>query len=70
MSSTFSGYYVAKSGIQAARASLQITGQNMTNVNTNGYTRQRVDCSTIGPNTSNMRYASGEIGMEVSAATE
>jgi flagellar hook-associated protein 1 len=63
MSSTFSGYYVAKSGIQAARASLQITGQNMTNVNTNGYTRQRVDCSTIGPNTSNMRYASGEIGI-------
>jgi flagellar hook-associated protein 1 FlgK len=63
MSSTFSGYYVAKSGIQAARASLQITGQNMTNVNTIGYTRQRVDSSTVGPTGSNMRYASSEIGI-------
>ncbi len=57
MSSTFSGFYVAKSGIQAARANLEITGQNMTNVNTEGYTRQRVDTSTVGSSTSNMRYA-------------
>lgn len=63
MSSTFSGYYVARSGIQAARSNLQITGQNMTNVNTPGYTRQRVDTSTVGPCGSNMRYASSEIGI-------
>lgn len=63
MSSTFSGFYVAKSGIQAARANLQVTGQNMTNVNTKGYTRQRVDSYAIASSGNNMRYASGEIGI-------
>jgi flagellar hook-associated protein 1 FlgK len=57
MASTFSGFYVAKSGIQAARANLQITGQNMTNVNTPGYTRQRVDTYAVGSSGNNMRYA-------------
>lgn len=58
MASTFSAFYVAKSGIQAARANLQITGQNMTNVNTVGYTRQRVDTVAVGSNGNNMRYSS------------
>lgn len=57
MASTFSGFYVAKSGIQAARANLQVTGQNMTNVNTEGYTRQRVDTYSIGSSGNNMRYS-------------
>ncbi len=57
MASTFSGFYVARSGIQAARANLQITGQNMTNVNSKGYTRQRVDCYSVGSSKNNMRYA-------------
>ncbi|MBW7573342.1 flagellar hook-associated protein FlgK [Caproiciproducens faecalis] len=61
MSSTFSGFYVAKSGIQAARANLQVTGQNMTNVNTTGYTRQRVDSYSIAPVGSGMRYASADL---------
>ncbi|WP_444659901.1 flagellar hook-associated protein FlgK [Caproiciproducens sp. R2] len=63
MSSTFSGFYVAKSGIQAARANLQITGQNMTNVNTTGYTRQRVDSYSVGPTGSNMRYTGGNLAI-------
>ena len=63
MSSTFSGFYVAKSGIQAARANLQITGQNMTNVNTPGYTRQRVDSYSVGPTGSNMRYSGGNLAI-------
>jgi len=57
MASTFSAFYVAKSGIQAARANLQITGQNMTNVNTVGYTRQRVDTVAVGSSGNNMRYS-------------
>ncbi len=57
MSSTFSGFYIARSGIQAARANLQITGQNMANVNTEGYTRQRVDTSAIAATGNNMRYS-------------
>lgn len=57
MSSTFSGYYIARSGVQAARAHLQITGQNMSNVNTEGYTRQRVDTSAIAGVGNNSRYS-------------
>ncbi|HEX3037473.1 MAG TPA: flagellar hook-associated protein FlgK [Oscillospiraceae bacterium] len=57
MRSTFSGFYIARSGIQAARANLQITGQNMANVNTDGYTRQRVNTSAIPSAGNNMRYS-------------
>lgn len=49
MSSTFDGLYIARSGVRAARANLNITGQNITNANTDGYTRQRVDQSAIPP---------------------
>ncbi|NLJ30186.1 MAG: flagellar hook-associated protein FlgK [Clostridiales bacterium] len=57
MPSSFSAYYVAKSGIQAARANLQVTGQNISNVNTDGYTRQRVDTYAVGSSGNNMRYS-------------
>ncbi|HCW80819.1 MAG TPA: flagellar hook-associated protein FlgK [Ruminococcaceae bacterium] len=49
MSSTFDGLYIARSGVQASRASLNISGQNITNSETDGYTRQRVDQSSIPP---------------------
>ena len=49
MSSTFDGLYIARSGVRAARANLNITGQNITNADTDGYTRQRVDQSSIPP---------------------
>jgi flagellar hook-associated protein 1 FlgK len=53
---TFLGYYIARSGIDAARANLQITGQNMTNANTSGYSRQRVDLCTVGTSGYNALY--------------
>ncbi len=43
--------------MQAARAALNITGQNMTNAQTDGYTRQRVDQSALSPAAMNMLYA-------------
>lgn len=46
--STFAGLNTALAGLNAARLGLEVTGQNMTNVSTAGYTRQRVDTSTIG----------------------
>lgn len=58
MPSSFSSYYIAKSGIQAARANLQVTGQNISNVNTDGYSRQRVDTYAVGSSGNNMRYSS------------
>lgn len=57
MRPTFSGFYVAKRGLDAARANLSVTGQNMVNANTPGYTRQRVDLFAIGASSVNMRYA-------------
>lgn len=57
MRSTFAGFNVAKGGIDAARANLNITGQNMTNAGVSGYTRQRVDLYSIGTGYGSMRYA-------------
>ena len=45
--STFSGLGTAASGLSAARAALEVTGQNVANANTEGYTRQRVVQSPI-----------------------
>ena len=47
MSSIFDGLYIARSGVRSSRAALNVTGQNITNANTPGYTRQRVDQSAI-----------------------
>ncbi|WP_125614226.1 flagellar hook-associated protein FlgK [Specibacter cremeus] len=46
--STFSGLNTALSGLNAARTGLNTVGQNLTNVNTAGYTRQRVDLAGAG----------------------
>lgn len=58
MSTTFEGLYIARSGVQAARSSLNVTGQNISNVNTAGYTRQRVNQSAVPPSGARMLYAS------------
>lgn len=42
MASSFGLFNTAYSGLAAARAALEVTGQNVANVNTAGYTRQRV----------------------------
>jgi flagellar hook-associated protein 1 FlgK len=54
MASTFVGIETALRGLNAAQAELQITGHNITNANTAGYTRQTATLSTspelqIGP---------------------
>lgn len=46
--STFSGLNTALSGLNAARTGLNTTGQNLSNVNTPGYTRQRAELSALG----------------------
>src|ERR671929_2314735 len=48
MSSTFSGISGALSALQAQRRALDVPGQNIANVNTEGYSRQRVDLQAIG----------------------
>ncbi|MDJ0355970.1 flagellar hook-associated protein FlgK [Paenarthrobacter sp. PH39-S1] len=46
--STFGALNAAFSGLTAAQQGLSVTGQNIANANTAGYTRQRVTTSAIG----------------------
>ncbi len=50
MRSSFLGFEVSKRTIQLAQKALDITGNNISNVNTEGYTRQRVDVSSLSLN--------------------
>ena len=43
ISSTFGGFMTAKSGLFASQKALDLTGHNITNLGTPGYTRQRLD---------------------------
>ncbi len=59
MASSFLGLYVQREALLISQKALDITGNNISNINTPGYTRQRVDiCSvanvkgTLGYNTS------------------
>lgn len=47
--STFSGFTTAQLALSASQRALDVTGQNMSNVNTSGYTRQRLDLASISP---------------------
>ncbi|PRY18254.1 flagellar hook-associated protein FlgK [Kineococcus rhizosphaerae] len=53
--STFSGINTARRGLSAAQLGMDVTGQNVANANTDGYSRQRVEqsasvLSQSGPN--------------------
>ena len=39
--STFAGFTTAQLGMAASQRALDVVGQNITNINTPGYTRQR-----------------------------
>ncbi|WP_426561224.1 flagellar hook-associated protein FlgK [Angustibacter sp. McL0619] len=47
MSSTFSGLSTALNALMSQRAALTVTGQNIANANTVGYSRQRAELSAI-----------------------
>lgn len=49
MASTFGGLETAKSGLVAARTNIDVTGHNISNANTVGYTRQRLLTSAMEP---------------------
>lgn len=50
MRSTFLGFETARRGLMASQKGLDITGQNITNINTPGYTRQRLDFVSLSGN--------------------
>ena len=45
--STFSGFTIAQLAMTASQRALDVTGQNIANINTKGYTRQQVDLVSI-----------------------
>lgn len=49
MSSTFMGISIANRGLAASQAGLAVTSNNMSNVNTTGYSRQVVNQTAVGP---------------------
>ena len=44
---TFGSFTAARLGVYASQASLNVTGHNIANINTNGFTRQRMDLRSI-----------------------
>lgn len=64
---TFAGYQVAKRGLSVSQKLLDVTGQNITNINTDGYTRQRVDLYSIAYSSGADKFAvyGGNIGRGV-----
>ncbi len=47
--STFAGFNTAQLAMAASQRALDVTGQNLSNINTEGYTRQRLDLTSISP---------------------
>ncbi|MCI8402909.1 MAG: flagellar biosynthesis protein FlgK [Lachnospiraceae bacterium] len=65
---TFSGFNTALSAIQANQKRLDITGQNLSNMNTTGYTRQALVTSSLnysGPISQYMTGAGIQVGFGV-----
>lgn len=53
---TFGSFTTARLAIYASQSSLNVTGNNIANINTKGYTRQRMDLVSLYP-TGEARYA-------------
>ncbi|HHW57519.1 MAG TPA: flagellar hook-associated protein FlgK [Clostridia bacterium] len=54
--SIFQGIEIAKTGLFVSQKALDVTGHNIANANTSGYTRQVVDMASIAPPTTFSRY--------------
>lgn len=59
--STFAGFNMASLALGASQRALDVTGQNLSNINTQGYTRQRLDqisLDPVGPSFTNSSFSS------------
>ncbi len=59
---TFLGFETAKKGINTAQKGLDITGHNLTNWDSVGYTRQRITQVSVAPDSFRNRYSSSKVG--------
>ena len=60
---TFLGFETAKKGINTAQKGLDITGHNLTNWDSVGYTRQRITQVSVAPDSFRNRYSSSKVGV-------
>ncbi|HWQ50698.1 MAG TPA: flagellar hook-associated protein FlgK [Terriglobales bacterium] len=74
MSATFHGLEIAKSGLTAAQIAVNVANQNVANANTEGYTRQSVNQTSVSAGLGPFQYAPGEVsvgqGVSVSAINQ
>ncbi len=57
MRSTFYGLEIARSGLYTSQNELNVTGHNIANVDTLGYTRQRLNTAALAPVSMNVQFA-------------
>lgn len=56
--STFYGFSTALSGLKASQTSMDVIGQNISNTNTEGYTRQRALQNSVAVSITKEKYGS------------
>lgn len=57
--STFAGFTTAQLAMSASQRALDVTGQNIANINTQGYSKQRLDISSLNSTGSNSKIGYG-----------
>ena len=65
---TFFGFEMARAALAASQRNIDITGQNIANINTPGFSRQRVNLSAVGAGGLNWKYPvspSANVGLGV-----
>src|SRR5690554_3365344 len=61
MRPTFLAFQTAGRAMAASQANIDVTGNNIANVNTQGYTRQRVDLSSISESGYTQKYITSTV---------
>lgn len=62
MRSTFYGIEIARTGLTVSQKGLDVTGHNIANVDTAGYTRQRLVTTAYDPYSATMKFKNVELG--------
>lgn len=74
MRPTFLAFQTASRAIAASQANIDVTGNNIANINTDGYTRQRVDLTSISNSGYTQKYSvpstSVGLGVDVNSITQ
>ena len=74
MRPTFLSFQTAARALAASQAAMDVAGNNISNANTEGYTRQRIDLNAISSSGYTERYSTSrtfvDAGVEVSRISQ